>query len=1171
MVILSEWHRTVEQKSSSGLPMTGEDTGLEALASPLAGYLGKVQERAASLEHCPWCTSKGLKYALRSYRINFQESVSLCTNPQCLFPLVSRSLEDILASLSPVEPAVGSKRKNPLLLEADNLVERSSKRLRSNEIDRQSVTDTLISQTVHCAVNAVSNGQHEPHRTDGEKVNGHHRDVDCRVEQITGQESLHDDNAVLEKESDNDPPTCSASAGHWQSSSESLSAISDEVAFSPHYGGPDISEDDTRRGESHPEMLRPCSLASNQSGFTDKDVYSTKIITPSCQLKEQTAKTQQKSQTPVISTCKGRGSIKSETEDRSSTSSLTESHELVSVPNKLFWRNSDNLCWLDSLLCALVNCKSLRKCKPRAEPQQSSVWKLIGGYEDICASIQIHQQTGRDGVVMVPMHVLQKANADLQALRMSAFKLLQPKLQCKLGQRETPVFAMPLLLEMDSWVGPLFRSTFHWQFTCSDCKIASKERISKTLPTFTNIMPDWHPLHAVHSAPCNECQKKNQRRTMLLESVPPVFVLHFVEGLPDNNVRLFTFNFKGKRYSITTVIQYNHQLRHFVSWISNSDGSWMEYDDLKHPDCKTHQKLPFPAREMHIVFWEAEDEDPRVCSPTSTFSDCTPSKNPNQGDKNFATDKISTCSPDQSVVSHSDIDILSALSVSEEDSNLLDTTLEAGHNMSIGSTTLLDTFEGLSHNEIVTLTLVEIKPDAEMQPVTDNNQPQDGLVVPTETPNSTPDSSSTVTGSETVHGPEVGLPTAPSLSDPESGDGSSSDPTYVPGAKRGRGRPAGRGKAVKRQKGKKATSSKAAPCVTLPLRSEPSEVISSKPEVAAAQGNHQPVETTQPTPPLPSSDKSPLPTSQTSPPVVQTLDQKARWSFLLSRHPQIQAQKTATEPTPTHTPTSVKQIKPTHFTPNPGRRQLVPGGQFPKPQIRSEGSQGLPMKAAEMYDSFNTRSSNPPSPLPPSPGFLNGMSYLPHPISTHLQKSQTNTTVVPGVLFQTPKTKLPPEISKKQRSHSKVPPGLCDTEVLRYKLLKKLKAKKKKLAKLNLLLGQEGGASLRPDSTNLTSPSTVTSSTYDGSACDDLLSDLLTPATTASNFSPDSTIFLEMLGGQDGAEQQLECGVDAVAAAASQTNEAHTENFLEEFLLQAEAQQQTELERETLSALEMFF
>lgn len=32
----------MDQKSSSGLPMTGEDTGLGALALPLVGYLGKV-------------------------------------------------------------------------------------------------------------------------------------------------------------------------------------------------------------------------------------------------------------------------------------------------------------------------------------------------------------------------------------------------------------------------------------------------------------------------------------------------------------------------------------------------------------------------------------------------------------------------------------------------------------------------------------------------------------------------------------------------------------------------------------------------------------------------------------------------------------------------------------------------------------------------------------------------------------------------------------------------------------------------------------------------------------------------------------------------------------------------------------------------------------------------
>lgn len=50
MVIHLEWHRTaMEQKSWSSLPLTGEDTGLEALASPLVGYLGKVSKNSVFL------------------------------------------------------------------------------------------------------------------------------------------------------------------------------------------------------------------------------------------------------------------------------------------------------------------------------------------------------------------------------------------------------------------------------------------------------------------------------------------------------------------------------------------------------------------------------------------------------------------------------------------------------------------------------------------------------------------------------------------------------------------------------------------------------------------------------------------------------------------------------------------------------------------------------------------------------------------------------------------------------------------------------------------------------------------------------------------------------------------------------------------------------------------
>ncbi|XP_068572142.1 SUMO-specific isopeptidase USPL1 [Cebidichthys violaceus] len=1170
MVIFFEWYwKAEDQKSSSGLPMTGEDTGLGALASPLVGYLGKVQERAASLEYCPWCTSKGLNYALRSYSINLQESVTLCTNAQCLFPLVSRSLEDVLASLDPVEPIVGNKRKHTVALEKEELIRPVHKRLRSSDsFGTQSITDT------HGAVNVVSNGHCAAPETEEGKVNGYR---DSLLAETAGRESLqYDGDDVLVKEPENAtcadgfaPPACLTPAGHLLCSSEALlTADGDQPALSPHRTAPGASEaeDDFRPVKGPREVLnRCCSLDSNQSFFTSEDIYSAEINTPLPLHNEQTARTEHKSLTADIGACKDIGCIKSEMEG------LSKSEELVSVPDRPFWRNSDNLCWLDSLLVALVNCKSLGKCKPKVEPQQSSVRQLMRGYEDVCASIRLHQQTGRDGAVRVPHHVLQQADADLQCLRNSVFKLLQPKLHCKLGQRETPVFAMPLLLELDSWVEPLFRSTFHWDFKCSECKTATKERVVKTLPTVTNVLPDWCPLDAVHLAPCNVCCRKNQRRTMMLESVPPVFALHFVEGLPDSDVRTYDFTFKEKRYSVTTVIQYNHQLKHFVTWICNSDGSWLEYDDLKHPECKTHQKLPVPAQEMHVVFWEVkEDKEPRVCSPSSTFAECLPSKieiNPSQGDKDLTADELLVCFPDQSLLaSHNDTDLICALSASEDCSNIMDTTVVADVDTSIGCTTLLDTFEGLSHNDIITLTLVELKVDSEMQPLNDEEETE-GLSVPTrkEIVDSTPDSSSTAVGSEMSHGPDVELTNSMSS---DSVDELSSDPTFVPAGRRGRGRGVGRSKTVGRQMVKRvAAVPKATPHISPPASSEAFKGIGSKPETAAAaaQGDAPPVDAQQASPES-STDASALSTGQKSPPVPP---QNARWSFLLSKHPLNQVHRAIAKCAPIHTPTSVTRVKPTPLTqstPNPVRRPQTPLGFFPKPQLQTEESECLPMKAAEKYGGFGAKTADTRSPLP-LPSVLTGKSKLVQAITSNQQKSLKNTTVLSGTSPPLPGAKRLPEISlskKPSGPSSKLPPGLSDTEALRYKLMKKLKAKKKQLAKLNEMLGHQGGAGLRPDSTGLGSPNTVTSST-----CDDFLSNLLSPATTASNLSPDSTGFLEMLAnGQDGADQ-ADCEVNA-AGTVSQTSAPNAESFLDEFLSQAVAQRPTDMETEALNALELF-
>lgn len=603
-------------------------------------------------------------------------------------------------------------------------------------------------------------------------------------------------------------------------------------------------------------------------------------------------------------------------------------------------------------------------------------------------------------------------------------------------------------------------------------------------------------------------------------------------------------------------------------------GSWLEFDDLKHPDCKTHAKLLVPAQEMHVVFWEAEEDK----EPSSTFAESPPSKHGMNGiESDLRADEQLAYTSDQSfLISSNDTDIVCALSV--ESSNAMDTTVTAGVDTSIGSTTLLSAFEGLTHNDIVTLTLVEFNADSEMQPLNDNEQTQDSSVP---SRNETPDSSSVVFDGEMSHSRDVELPTTSNSSEPEFDDGSSSDPTFVSGARRGRRR--GRGLAKdktakektvsKQRRGRKAATSNAAPPISPPVSSEPAEVDMNKPVDAAAQDNTPPVETTQQASPVSSTDTSPLSTSPTMQP---SLNQNARWSFLLSKHPLNHIHKSIANITPTRTPTSIMQIKPTpptHSTPNPMRRPQTPAGLFPKPQLRTEESEGLPLKAAEMYGAFGASSSNTPSPLP-SPALLTGESKFFKPITSDRQKPLTNTTAMFGTSPPAPGAKRVPEISlsKKQSSQSsKLPPGLSDTEALRYKLIKKLKAKKKKLAKLNELLG---GVNLRPDSTDLGSPNTVTSSTYDGSNCSELLSDLLSPATTASNLSPDSTGFLEMLAnGQDGVNQP-DCGVYA-AGEASQTNtimnRPNTENFLDEFLSQAVAQRPTEMETEALGALELFF
>lgn len=560
---------------------------------------------------------------------------------------------------------------------------------------------------------------------------------------------------------------------------------------------------------------------------------------------------------------------------------------------------------------------------------------------------------------------------------------------------------------------------------------------------------------------------------------------------------------------------------------------------------------------MHIVFWEVEDDkELHICSSSSTsaLSDNERNNSLNEGS---VADGVLVHSPDQSLlIPHNDTDIICALT--EDTSSSMDTTVTAGFDTSIGATTLLDTFEGLTHSEIITLTLVEVKPDVEMQSLNNNHKTLD---LNTAGKNEILDSSSAAEGNKLHHCPSVDLPST--SSDPDSGDGSSSDPTFVPGARRGRGKGISRRKTVSRAKGKKVASSKVALHTSSSTSSEPCGVNCEQPVVPDTEDKSPSTEITQQGSLMSSTDNPPLSANESDPTSASLLDQNSRWSFLLSKHPLNQVQKSTAK----FAPASDTQLKPPppppfHSTPNPVKRPHLPMALYPKPQLRTEDSEDLPVKAADMYGAFRAKSLNNQRPL------LSPTVQSQPVTSNHL----TTPTVMSSTSLITPGAKALLKASlKRHGSHSsEVPVGLGSTEALRYKLLKQLKSRKKQLARINKMLDKHEGLQLRPDSTDLDSPSTVTSSTYDGATSDDFLSDLLSPATTASNLSPDSTGFFEMFAnGPDGAERVVEAA-GRPSEMNGGTNGQHDENFLDEFLSQAASHTPTDMETEALSALELF-
>ncbi|NXA37538.1 USPL1 isopeptidase, partial [Eudromia elegans] len=608
------------QKTTNGLQVIGPGTGIGISTLPMVGYLGKncSPVEVTAHEYCPVCKEKGQVQTLRTYRINFQESIFLCENPQCIYPLGYKPLNSIIISADSEKHQIPCTDKKRKLCDISDFspIESHPKQARTN--NRVNVEQTINANPAvkYCADSLCAPGPNLPNELQNDQ-----QKASNRVESLMQKMDTETTNRAS---SDQESP-----------SKTSLT----RTQFLPN-----------------PEL---CPTASE---LLLKD-------------------------------------------NKSSTNNL----DLC-----LQWRNVYALCWLNCILSALVHLETLKFALTEEYTEEKCLLqRLLTKYSQATALLNTCKRSK-------VKDVLPKAESYLNEIRNEIFIQLQPLLGCKLGEEESPVFALPLLLRQDRQTEKLFLNSFSWKFECLCCGYKYQDRCRKTLTTFTNIIPDWHPLNAVHIGPCNNCNDKSQRRQMILEKVPTVFMLHFVEGLPHNKLKNYSFQFEGGSYQVTSVVQYQSVKKHFITWCLNPDGSWLECDDLKGPYCKRHKRFEVPPSEVFIVFWEKKIS-------------CVPKEvNAQLQSKNVEDSPLNYVQPISTVLHcgfENAIDRIAAEHHKEDSVRIPDKKPQQVAEDESGSH---HGSEKLAHDDVITLTLVEIQVDSEAKSLENRQMVGNNLVVETD-------------------------------------------------------------------------------------------------------------------------------------------------------------------------------------------------------------------------------------------------------------------------------------------------------------------------------------------------------------------------------------------------------------------------------------------------------
>ncbi|XP_010133412.1 PREDICTED: SUMO-specific isopeptidase USPL1-like, partial [Buceros rhinoceros silvestris] len=164
------------QKTTNGLQVVGEGTGIGKSTLHMVGYLGKNCNpvETTAHEYCPVCKEKGQIQVLRTYRINFQESIFLCENPQCIYPLGYKPLNSIITSADSENHQIPATHKKRKLHDISDFspVESHPKKSRTNNVNVEHAinTDSVVKYSQN-SLSIPKSSLHDVLQNDQQKPN----------------------------------------------------------------------------------------------------------------------------------------------------------------------------------------------------------------------------------------------------------------------------------------------------------------------------------------------------------------------------------------------------------------------------------------------------------------------------------------------------------------------------------------------------------------------------------------------------------------------------------------------------------------------------------------------------------------------------------------------------------------------------------------------------------------------------------------------------------------------------------------------------------------------------------------------------------------------------------------------------------------------------------------